>query len=98
MIESNTKVFLRSVDCLSGPIGKAIARMSEAQRAWAARQPQPVSGPAIRSDVVRALRAIALADRSPDEYLMAIGIGGPNPCRSKPVLVPLWDAMPGETL
>jgi hypothetical protein len=81
---------------ITAPLVAAVSRMHAVQAAWATQEPRAEAGPLIRADVARAVRASALLNRSADEYLMAFGIGGPNPCRSRPVMLPMWDVLTGS--
>lgn len=76
------------------PISRAFERMDAAVRAWKLQNSDgvPPDVPQVRPDIVRALRAIALNARDGDAYMMAFGIGGPNPCRAQPVELPQWEA------
>lgn len=74
------------------PIQRAMERMRGTQRAWIKLNSDSRAGECIRIDVVRAVRAIGICERSSDEYLMIFGIGGPNPCRADPVELPTWES------
>jgi hypothetical protein len=75
------------------PIRAAVRRMEAAQESWRLQEPRAEGGILIRADIARAIRAGALLDRSPDDYLMAFGIGGSNPCRAEPVHLPTWETL-----
>lgn len=85
--------FIESGDHILLPIQKAMARMHAAQHAWGAQELEDTGGECIRRDVVRAVRAVVILNRSANEYLMVFGIGGPNPCRSSAVILPTWEQL-----
>lgn len=84
---------IESGDYVLSPLQRAYERLRNAQRMWVRLNSDNRESECVRPDIVRAIRAIAVCNRSSDKYLMIFGIGGPNPCRSDPVVLPTWKNM-----